>query len=165
MGGDFIQSGNLTGAVGSEGILQANVTSDVILAAVVTSEGELQGEITATENLKGEMSAEKNLEGEIQIPEKVIIEGAVAPKISEVTLLASAWVGENNLYQQVVDIEGVTEKSQVDLTPNIEQLLVFYEKDICFVSRNNGGVVTIYVIGQKPANDYTIQVTITEVAV
>lgn len=165
MGGEFIQSGNLTGAVGSEGMLQANVTSDGILAAVVTSEGELQGEITTTENLHGEMSAEGNLEGEIQIPEKVIINGAVAPKISEVTLLASAWVGENNLYHQIVDIEGVTEYSQVDLTPNVEQLLVFYEKDICFVTENEDGVVTVFVIGQKPTNDYTIQVTITEVAV
>ena len=41
----------------------------------------------------------------------------------------------------------------------------FYEKDITFVTENEGGVVTVYVIGQKPTNDYTIQVTITEVDV
>ena len=40
---------------------------------------------------------------------------------------------------------------------------VFYEKDITFVTENDGGVVTVYAIGQKPQNDYTIQVTITEV--
>lgn len=86
-------------------------------------------------------------------------------KIGEVTLLASAWVGDNNLYSQVVDIEGVTEYSQVDLTPDVQQLMIFYNKDISFVTENEDGVVTVYVIGQKPMIDYTIQVTITEVNV
>lgn len=84
-------------------------------------------------------------------------------RVAEVTLLASAWVGEDNLYSQVVDIDGVTKNSQVDLTPDVQQLLVFYEKDLTFVTENEDGVVTVYAIGQKPANDYTIQVTITEV--
>lgn len=86
-------------------------------------------------------------------------------KIGVVTLMASAWVGEDNLYSQVVNIEGVTENSQVDLTPDVQQLAVFYNKDISFVTENDGGIVTVYVIGQKPTNDYTIQVTITEVDV
>lgn len=85
--------------------------------------------------------------------------------IGEVTLLASAWKGGNSLYSQVVSIAGVTENSQVDLTPSVEQLAVFYEKDLTFVTENDGGVVTVYAIGQKPKNDYTIQVTITEVSV
>lgn len=88
---------------------------------------------------------------------------AKSAKIGEVTLLASKWVGEDNLYSQVVDIEGVTEYSQVDLTPNVHQLAIFYNKDITFVTENEDGIVTVYVIGQKPENDYTIQVTITEV--
>lgn len=87
----------------------------------------------------------------------------VNARISEVTLLASGWVGAASPYSQVVHIEGVTENSQVDLTPSVEQLVVFYEKDITFVTENEGGIVTVYVIGQKPQNDYTIQVTITEV--
>lgn len=86
-------------------------------------------------------------------------------KIGEVTLLASNWVGSEHLYSQVVDIDGVTENSQVDLTPSVEQLVVFYEKDLTFVTENEGGTVTVYAIGQKPTNDYTIQVTITEVTV
>jgi hypothetical protein len=84
-------------------------------------------------------------------------------KIGNVVLLASAWVGGNNLYSQVVNVEGVTKNSQVDLTPSAEQLAIFYNKDISFVTENNNGVVTVYVIGQKPQNDYTIQATITEV--
>lgn len=86
-------------------------------------------------------------------------------RISFVTLIASAWVGEDNLYSQVVDIEGVTENSQVDLTPDVQQLAIFYNKDLTFVTENDGGIVTVYAIGQKPTNDYTIQVTITEVDV
>lgn len=91
--------------------------------------------------------------------------GGSVSKIGFVTLLASKWVGEDHLYSQVVDIEGVTENSQVDLTPDVQQLLVFYEKDLTFVTENENGVVTVYAIGQKPAGDYTIQVTITEVEV
>ena len=86
-------------------------------------------------------------------------------KIGWVTLLASAWEGEGNLFRQTVTVEGVTESSQVDLTPNVEQLAVFYEKDLTFVTENDNGTVTVYAIGQKPVNDYTIQVTITEVTI
>ena len=90
---------------------------------------------------------------------------ATNARIGVVNLPASAWVGENNLYSQVVDIAGVTPNSQVDLTPDVQQLVIFYEKDITFVTENEDGVVTVYVIGQKPENDYTIQVTITEVSI
>lgn len=86
-------------------------------------------------------------------------------KIAYVDLLAANWVGSESPYSQVVEIDGVTEYSQVDLTPSIEQLVIFYEKDLGFVTENEDGVVTVYAIGQKPENDYTIQVTITEVDV
>ena len=85
-------------------------------------------------------------------------------RIGEVTLTSSGWVGNASPYSQVVTISDVTENSQVDLTPSVHQLAVFYEKDLAFVTENDNGVVTVYAIGQKPQNDYTIQVTITEVA-
>ena len=84
-------------------------------------------------------------------------------RIAHVDLLAANWVGMKSPYSQAVEIEGITENSQVDLTPSIEQLIIFYEKDLGFVTENEDGVVTVYAIGQKPENDYTIQVTITEV--
>jgi hypothetical protein len=84
-------------------------------------------------------------------------------KIGEVTLRANGWTGSGTLHSQVVSISGVTPNSQVDLTPSVDQLSIFYEKDLTFVTENEGGVVTVYAIGQKPTNDYTIQVTITEV--
>lgn len=83
--------------------------------------------------------------------------------IGEVTLLSEKWVGSGNLHSQVVSIDGVTKNSQVDITPSVEQLVVFHEKDLTFVTENEDGVVTVYAIGQRPTNDYTIQVTITEV--
>jgi hypothetical protein len=86
-------------------------------------------------------------------------------RVAEINLLSANWVGEASPYSQVVNIEGVTPYSQVDLTPSIEQLVIFYEKDLGFVTENEDGVVTVYAIGQKPENDYTIQVTITEVGV
>lgn len=86
-------------------------------------------------------------------------------RIGYVDLLSANWVGDSSPYSQVVTIEGVTENSQVDLTPSIEQLVIFYEKDLGFVTENEDGVVTVYALGQKPINDYTIQVTITEVEV
>lgn len=94
--------------------------------------------------------------------ETIPVHSSVA-RISEITLLSARWEGEGNLYSQAVDVAGITEYSQVDLTPGVEQLAVFYEKDLTFVTENDGGVLTVYAIGQKPENDYTIQVTITEV--
>lgn len=85
--------------------------------------------------------------------------------IGEVTILANKWVGTDSPYSQVVEIEGVTECSQVDLKPSVDQLAIFHEKDLAFVTENEDGVVTIYAIGDKPTNDYTMQVSITEVKV
>jgi hypothetical protein len=83
--------------------------------------------------------------------------------IVDVVLLANEWVGDVSPYSQVVEIAEVTENSQVDLTPSVEQLAIFHNKDFAFVTENVGGVVTVYAIGEKPENDYTIQATITEV--
>lgn len=88
-----------------------------------------------------------------------------AVKVSQITLLASAWEGSDRLYSQVVFIDGVTPYSQVDLKPSAEQLTVFHEKDLAFSTENEDGVVTVYAVGDRPTNDYTMQVSITEVVV
>ena len=97
---------------------------------------------------------------------KIQILGSISKpsaRIANVDLLAANWIGDTSPYSQIVEIDGVTENSQVDLTPSIEQLLIFYEKDLGFVTENEDGIVTVYAIGQKPENDYVMQVTITEV--
>jgi hypothetical protein len=85
--------------------------------------------------------------------------------VGNVELLADKWVGAEKMYSQVVSLDGVNEYSQVDLTPSIEQLAVFHDKDLAFVTENDGGIITVYVLGDKPTNDYTMQVTIKEVSV
>ena len=83
--------------------------------------------------------------------------------IANVSLPASAWKGTKSPWSQVVQIPGVTENSQVDLTPDVSQLAIFHDKDLAFVAENEDGVVTVYAVGQKPTNDYVIQATIKEV--
>lgn len=90
---------------------------------------------------------------------------ASAARIVDVSIYANKWVGTNSPYSQVVAVEGATEYSQVDLTPSVEQLSVFHNKDLAFVTENVDGVVTVYAIGQKPENDYTIQATVKEVKI
>ena len=97
--------------------------------------------------------------------ETIVIEKVRTARIGEITLRAGSWIGDESPYYQVVTLEGVTENTQVDLTPDAEQLSIFHQKDIAFVTENDGGTVTVYAIGQKPMNDYTIQVTMTEVVV
>lgn len=83
-----------------------------------------------------------------------------------VELLADGWVsGGESLWSQVVEIPGVTANTQIDLTPSAEQLAIFHNKDIAFVAGNKDGVVTVYAIGQKPTNNYTMQITMKEVTV
>ena len=85
-------------------------------------------------------------------------------RLTEVVLLASEWVGDESPYSQVVTVDGVTEYSKVDLQPSVEQLEVFHDKDIAFSTENEDGVITVYAIGDKPTQDYTIQATVMEVS-
>lgn len=85
--------------------------------------------------------------------------------VNSVTLYAANWTGSESPYSQVVNIYGITQRSKVDLQPSTEQLAIFHEKDLAFVAENEDGVITVFCVGQKPTNDYTIQITVTEVVV
>lgn len=107
---------------------------------IQVSEVDANGKVTATEAVQSEATA-----------------------VTEITLLASNWMTGSNWYYQTVHIEGITKYSKVDLNPSIEQLAIFHDKDLTFVTENEDGVVTVYALGDKPTNDYTIQATIKEV--
>lgn len=92
------------------------------------------------------------------------LSGGNGLRVEEVSLIADKWVGNASPYYQRVTIPGVTAYSQVDLTPSAEQLAIFHDKDLAFVTENENGVVTVYAIGDKPSNNYTMQVTIKEVS-
>lgn len=87
---------------------------------------------------------------------------SVVPAAS-VTLRANSWSGSGTSYSQVVAISGVTASTKVDLQPTAAQLAEFHHNVLALVAENDGGTVTVYAIGDKPMNDYTIQITKTEV--
>ena len=89
--------------------------------------------------------------------------GGSTAKLTEISLPAANWKGGESPYSQVVAVEGVSVNSMVTLQPSVEQLKIFHNKYIAFTTENDGGVVTVYAIGDKPANDYIIQATIMEV--
>jgi hypothetical protein len=102
------------------------------------------------------------------------VDSFVLPTHASVTLIPDAWVPVlddnsapiSNRYFQYVTINHaiVTQNSKIDLQPNPEQLAIFHEKDITFTAINSGGNVRVCVVGQMPTDEYTIQVTVTEVA-
>lgn len=111
-----------------------------------------------------EIAVKNGYEGTVE--EWLATLGVGSSKISTVTILSSKWENvAESLYAQVVTIDGVTEYSKVDLLPSVEQLAIFHNKDVTFVTENEDGVVTVYAIGEKPLLDYTMQVQITEVVV
>ena len=93
---------------------------------------------------------------------KAMLDKSVVRTIA-ITLEASKWVETDGVYTHSLIIDNITPYSKVDLQPSVEQLAIFYEKDITFVVENDNGNITVFCIGQKPANDYTMQATITEV--
>lgn len=99
------------------------------------------------------------------VVEQFVLSNRSMAKVKTVTLRASNWLGDASPYSQMVTIEGTTTHSKVDLNPTVEQLAIFHQKELAFVTENEDGVITVYAIGEKPSNDYTIPVTITEVFV
>lgn len=106
------------------------------------------------------------------------VNAAIFPTKAYVDILGGIhnWVREDVLdsgdnvigsrYGQTVNVNNavITPNSKVDLQITSEQMAIFYEKDLAFVAENENGIVTIYCIGSIPENNYTIQVTVTEVA-
>lgn len=91
--------------------------------------------------------------------------GGASAKLTEITLPASAWKGALSPYSQVVNVDGVSINSMVDLQPTIDQIEEFRDNNLAFLAENDEGVITVYAIGNKPVNDYTIQATVMEVVV
>lgn len=111
--------------------------------------------------------------------------GTAAPIYAYVNIRGGAenWVLENiadgsgniigSRYGQVVydynnkifniDNAVITSNSKVDLQITSEQMVVFYEKSLAFVTENDDGVVTVYCVGTIPQNDYVMQAVVTEV--
>lgn len=108
----------------------------------------------------------KELVGDAKVSEQINnAVTAIKPKCTSITLPAASWTGDTNPWSQVVNINGVTTNSKVDLQPTAVQIVELQNNDIALMAENDDGVVTVYAIGSKPTVDYTMQVLITEVAV
>jgi hypothetical protein len=91
----------------------------------------------------------------------------VMPTPASITLYADKWEKDtDNRYYQIVTVNNatITPNSKGDLQPSAQQLTVFHQKDLAFVAENEDGVVSVFCVGQVPTNDYTMQVTVMEVA-
>lgn len=171
LSGVLLHKDGLAGSLSNELLRGYSAYQVAVLNGFEGSEQEWLASIKGEKGDEGKTAYEYALEGGYKGTEEEFVIDFVNSmnanlsfsKISEVTLLADKWVGDSSPYSQVVNIDGSTINSQVDLTPSVGQLAVFYEKDLAFVTENYNGVVTVYAIGQKPQNDYTIQVTLTEV--
>lgn len=166
--GVSVTSNDVSGTLAGQESVSGKVGGSYELSPTLSAQQTVRGSLSRLKTMRGYSAFEVAVINGFRGTEKEWLEslkgGGSTARIGEVYLPATAWVSNGNLHSQVVDIDGVTERSQVDLTPSVEQLVIFYEKDLTFVTENDGGVVTVYAIGQKPTNDYTIQVTITEVS-
>lgn len=88
---------------------------------------------------------------------------SVSAKSTTVSMLAENWTGDENPYSQVVTVSGATETSKIDLQPTATQIVALQDAEITLMLQNDSGVVTAWAIGNKPTEDYTMQVLISEV--
>ena len=101
------------------------------------------------------------------------VDSFILPKPISVTLYADKWEQMLNAdgeavadtYHQVVTVDNavITANSKVDLQPNTDQLCDFYDLGVALTTENDGGVITVYVVGDRPAKSYNIQATVSEV--
>lgn len=85
--------------------------------------------------------------------------GGSSVKLVEITVPVANWKGGESPYSQVVEVDGVSVNSRVDLFPYMGQIT----ECVAFMAENNGGEVTIHAVGDKPETDYVFQAAVTEV--
>jgi hypothetical protein len=97
------------------------------------------------------------------------------PRIITINLNKDAWESVQykdnpNLtcYKQTIPIDGVTSRTKLNLQPDAIMLAEFQKLNLVFVAENeidgttHENEITVYSIGDKPSNSYTMQATIVE---
>ena len=90
--------------------------------------------------------------------------GGSTGKIVEITLPCANWKGAKSPYSMTVSMEGMSQRSRIDLWPSVSNLERLRAMGSGLCSENNNGTVTVYALGNKPDADITIQASITEVS-
>lgn len=91
----------------------------------------------------------------------------VTSRTSTIALAASGWEEYNpndyaNVYVQDVIVPGATATSKVDIQPTAEQFIKLRAAGITLLPVNNDGTIRVFAFNNKPAIDYAMQVTFTE---
>lgn len=89
--------------------------------------------------------------------------GTTTEKMLTIFADASKWKGGTSPFSQVVSIASISINHKVDIQLSAEQIEQLSDQTIAFTAENNGGVVTLYAIGDKPNRDCTFQATLSEV--
>ena len=89
--------------------------------------------------------------------------GTTSEKLITIYAAASKWKGGTSPFAQVVGVENINISNKVDLFLSAEQIQQLSDQTIAFTAENDGGIVTVYAIGDKPAIDVTFQATLSEV--
>lgn len=89
--------------------------------------------------------------------------GGTSARITEIELPVSNWKGGESPFSQVVELDSVSVRSQVNLQLSAEQNESAVRYGIAFTAINNDGEITVYALGNKPVENFTIQATIMEV--
>lgn len=84
------------------------------------------------------------------------------PRIVTIELTTNWTQVSNEKYSQEIELENITKNSRLDLQPNADILAEFKQLGLAFVTENNGGIITVYSVGNMPLKSYTLQATIVE---
>lgn len=86
----------------------------------------------------------------------------IKPRIVTIELTTNWIQVSERRYSQEIALENITQNSRLDLQPNADMIEEFKQLGLVFVTENNGGVITIYSVGNMPLKSYTMQATIIE---
>lgn len=89
--------------------------------------------------------------------------GGTSSKLTVIHAAVADWKGGTSPYSQVVQVDGISLNSKVDIQMSVEQLARFYNQEIVFTTENKGGVVTLFAVGDKPAADCDFQATVSDI--
>jgi hypothetical protein len=105
--------------------------------------------------------------------EYMSVDSFILPKPISVTLYADKWEQVVDIdgadvvdtYSQVVEVENavITPNSKVDLQPTTSDLCRLYDWGVALTTKNEGGIVTVYAVGDRPSGTLNIQATVAEI--
>ena len=91
--------------------------------------------------------------------------GSSSVILATINTPVASWKGATSPYSQVVNVENISVNHKVELSLSAAQIEALSGQIIHFTAENNGGIVTVYAIGDKPATDCEFQASLTEVMI